>query len=195
MCRVASRPSVRHVDTHARNESHRTDAELLSAHISGDRDAFAELYTRYRPGLSRLAAQRSATPEDAADALQEAMLAVHRGAKAFRHHCAVGSWLYRIVANACVDQHRDRARNSGLRLHDAGSPIIDRTGDLDTALLVRGALLTLPTPQRAAVFAVDVHGLSVAEAAQHLGVPEGTVKSRRARARARLLCTLTPIGD
>ena len=61
--------------------------------------------------------------------------------------------------------------------------------------MVRRALLTLPVDQRAAVIVVDMHGYSVADAARLLGIPEGTVKSRRARARARLARTLGPLRE
>jgi RNA polymerase sigma-70 factor (ECF subfamily) len=59
-----------------------------------------------------------------------------------------------------------------------------------TALVVERALLRLPVEQRAVVVAVDMHGYSVAETARLLGVPEGTVKSRCSRARAKLANTL-----
>ena len=62
----------------------------------------------------------------------------------------------------------------------------DRTAQIDTAIAVQRALMRLPVEQRAAVIAVDMHGYSVADTAQLLGVAEGTVKSRCARARARL---------
>ena len=66
-------------------------------------DAFAELFGRHRDRLARVA-RRTCAPEDAADALQDAMLAAHRCAPTFRHQCAVGSWLHRIVVNACLDR-------------------------------------------------------------------------------------------
>ena len=171
----------------------RRDAELLAAHAAGDGRAFAELYLRHVDRLSRFAALRCATPEDAADALQEAMLAAHRGAALFRHQAAVTSWLYRIVSNACVDRHRSNAtqpRSSGT--DDWEQAAVDGREQIDTAILVHSALLRLPLGQRAAVLAVDLHGHSISEAAHLLGVPEGTVKSRRARARAALSRMLGP---
>lgn len=127
------------------------------------------------------------TDEDAADAVQDAMLSAHRGAGSFRHDAAVSSWLHRIVVNAC----RDRLRRNAVRpttplLDDEGPAVSDRTGQLETAMVVRQALLRLPAEQRAAVFAVDMQGYSVADAAALLHIAEGTVKSRCARARARL---------
>ncbi|CAJ1587679.1 RNA polymerase sigma factor SigM [[Mycobacterium] wendilense] len=170
----------------------RSDAELLTAHVAGDADAFAELFARHRPRLTRLAARRSDTPEDAADALQDAMLDAHRRAGGFRHHAAVGSWLYRIVGNACIDRFRMNAARREQWFDEDAHPVEDHTAQIETALLVRAALMRLPPTQRAAVLAVDMHGYSVGEAARLLGVPEGTVKSRRARARAQLRRTLAP---
>ena len=167
----------------------RSDAELLSAHVAGDRRAFAELFHRHRIQLYRLARRRSHTAEDADDALQEAMLSAHRAARSFRNEAAVGSWLHRIVVNACLD----RMRRNGfptVTLTDDCCPSIDRTVNVETAIVVRQALLRLPAEQRAAVVAVDMQGYSVADAAALLNVAEGTVKSRCARARARLAVLL-----
>jgi RNA polymerase sigma-70 factor (ECF subfamily) len=160
----------------------RSDAELLAAHVAGDRYAFEELFGRHQGRLYRLARRTSRSPEDAADAVQDAMLAAHRTAASFRHDAAVSSWLHRIVVNAC----RDRLRRPPLDALADEWTVGDRTAEVDTALLVRRALMCLPAEQRAAVLAVDMHGYSVADAAALLGVAEGTVKSRRARARARL---------
>ncbi len=67
----------------------------------------------------------------------------------------------------------------------------DRTAQVETAIAVQRALMRLPVEQRAAVVAVDMHGYSVADTARLLGVAEGTVKSRCARARARLAPVLS----
>lgn len=163
----------------------RSDRELLAAHVAGDRYAFEELFGRHHRRLYRLARQKTRSAEDAADALQDAMLAAHRGAAAFRHDAAVGSWLHRIVVNACFDRLRRTATQPTTPLTDERA-VQDRTAEVDTVLLVRRALMRLPAEQRAAVLAVDMHGYSVADAAALLGVAEGTVKSRCARARTRL---------
>ncbi|BBY63975.1 RNA polymerase sigma factor SigM [Mycolicibacterium helvum] len=163
----------------------RSDAELLAAHVGGDRYAFEELFHRHQRRLSRLAHRTTRSPEDAADALQDAMLAAHRGAATFRHDAAVGSWLHRIVVNACLDRLRRTAAQPTIALTD-NEAIGDRTAEVDTVLVVRRALMRLPADQRAAVLAVHMHGYSVADAAALLGVAEGTVKSRCARGRARL---------
>lgn len=167
------------------------DAALLGAHAAGDRRAFDELFRRHRTQLRRVARQNTLTVEDADDAVQDAMLSAHRTAGSFRRDAAVSSWLHRIVVNAC----RDRLRREAIRptvplVAEECAPIPDRSTQLETALLVRHALMCLPIQQRAAVVAVDMHGYSVADAAVLLDIAEGTVKSRCARGRARLAVLL-----
>jgi len=168
----------------------RSDGELLAAHVAGDRYAFEELFHRHHRQLYRLAQISSRTPEDAADALQDAMLSAHRSAPRFRHDASVSSWLYRIVVNACLDRLRRNKSHLTTALEDDAFHIGDPTPRVDTALVVERALMRLPVEQRAAVVAVDMQGFSVAETARLLGVAEGTVKSRCSRARAKLAETL-----
>ncbi|WP_322858261.1 RNA polymerase sigma factor SigM [Mycobacterium europaeum] len=167
------------------DQGERSDAELLAAHVAGDRHAFRELFLRHHRQLHRLARLTTRTAEDAEDALQDAMLSAHRGAGAFRHDAAVGSWLHRIVVNACLDRLRRTKAHPTVPLEDV-FPVPDRTAQVETALVVQRALMRLPVEQRAAVVAVDMQGYSVADTAALLGVAEGTVKSRCARARVRL---------
>lgn len=173
----------------------RTDAQLLAAHAAGDRHAFAELFGRHRRELERLAQLTSRTREDADDAVQDAMLSAHRKAAAFRYDCAVRTWLYRIVLNACLDRLRRSRAQPTIALLDDARPVGDHAGRIDTAIVVQRALLQLPVEQRAAVVAVDMQGFSVAETARMLGVAEGTVKSRCSRARAKLAEALTDGAD
>ncbi|HEU4360413.1 MAG TPA: RNA polymerase sigma factor SigM [Mycobacterium sp.] len=168
----------------------RSDAELLAAHVAGDRYAFEELFFRHRRRLSRLARLTSRCPEDAADALQDAMLSAHRSAGSFRHDAAVGSWLHRIVVNACLDRLRHSGTHRTTELDEYIWPVADRTAQVETAIMVRRALTRLPAGQRAAIIAVDMQGYSIADAARRLGVAAGTVKSRCARGRARLAVLL-----
>ncbi len=164
----------------------RSDAELLAAHVGGDRYAFEELFYRHHRQLYRLARITSHNPEDAADALQDAMLSAHRSAPGFRHDAAVSSWLYRIVVNACLDRLRRSKAHPTTALEDDTCPVGDPASRVDTAIVVERALMRLPVEQRAAVVAVDMQGYSVAETARMLGIAEGTVKSRCSRARAKL---------
>lgn len=174
------------------------DLELLRAHVAGDRDAFAELFHRHRDRLWAVALRTLGDREEAADALQDALLSAHRAAARFRGDSAVTTWMHRIVVNACLDRIRRRQAHPTVPLPD-GNRADDGTGGLepaapvtdhDTVLVVREALAALPLEQRAALVLVDVQGYPVAEAARILGVAEGTVKSRCARGRARLAVLL-----
>jgi RNA polymerase sigma-70 factor, ECF subfamily len=165
------------------------DAALLRAHAAGDPQAFAELVRRHRDRLWAIALRTLADREEAADALQDALLSAYRSAAGFRGESAVTTWLHRIVVNACLDRARRRRSRPTVPL-----PEIDSTPapavDPDTAIVVRAALAQLPLDQRAALVLVDLEGYPVAEAAVMLGVAEGTVKSRCARGRARLAVML-----
>jgi RNA polymerase sigma-70 factor, ECF subfamily len=176
----------------ARDE--RDDAELLHAHVAGDRGAFAELVQRHRDRLWAVALRTVGDREEAADALQDALLSAYRAADRFRGESAVTTWLHRIVVNSCLDRIRRRQSRPTVPL-----PEVDRTPapavDHDTALVVRSALAQLPVDQRAALVLVDLQGYSVADAAAVLGVAEGTVKSRCARGRARLATMLGHFRD
>ncbi|MEU5841064.1 RNA polymerase sigma factor SigM [Rhodococcus sp. NPDC047139] len=176
-----------------------SDVDLLAAHVAGDRHAFSTLLARHRDHLWQVARRTSYSNEDAADALQEALLSAHRKASTFREDAAVRSWLHSIVVNACLDRiRRNRVRLTVPLFEDDSRDV--RTGrdpirDAEIALDIEAALFTLPPEQRAAVVAVDVEGFSVREAARRLGIPEGTVKSRCARARSRLAILLDDLRD
>lgn len=175
-----------------------SDADLLAAHVAGDRRAFAQLFERHRDHLWQVARRTSYSPEDAADALQEALLSAHRTAGSFRHNAAVRSWLHTIVVNACLDRIRRNKARPTVPLFDDGADTRDernRIAECETALDIEAAMFALPPEQRAAVVAVDVEGFSVGEAARRLGVPEGTVKSRCARGRRRLAVLLGDLRD
>lgn len=181
---------MQHEKHQQRGRRELSDAELLAAHVTGDRYAFEELFYRHHRQLRRLACRTSRSSEDAADALQDAMLSAHRGAASFRNDAAVSSWLHRIVINACLDRQRRSTTPLSAALDDHTRPVADRTAQVDTAIVVRHALMRLPSEQRSAVVAVDMHGYSIADTARALGVAEGTVKSRCARGRARLAVLL-----
>ena len=167
-------------------QTDRSDAELLAAHVAGDRYAFEELFYRHHRQLYRLAMITSRNPDDAADALQDALLSAHRKAASFRKDAAVSSWLYRIVVNACLDRLRRNKTRPETELVDNGCPVGDHAQRVDTAIMVEDEMIRLPARPQAAVVAVDMQGYSVAETARMLGVAEGTVKSRCSRARAKL---------
>jgi RNA polymerase sigma-70 factor, ECF subfamily len=174
------------------------DGALLRAHINGDPDAFALLVARHKDRMWAVALRIMRDPEDAADALQDAYIAAFRRAASFRGESQVTSWLHRVVVNACLDRLRsirlretkplpenlDRSRKMGAITKDPVEIKEQRS-------VVAAALGTLNADQRAALVLVDMEGYSVEEAAQILGCAPGTVKSRCARGRARLLPLLS----
>ena len=172
-----------------------SDAELIRKHVAGDPDAFGTLFLRHRDRLWAVAVRTLSDPEEAADALQDAMISAFRRADSFRGDSAVTTWLHRIVINACLDRLRRKAARpvtggTDERTLDSlavGHATADPSSDSDTSMDVRAALRTLPPDQQAALVLVDMLGYPVATTAEILGVSEGTVKSRCARGRARLL--------
>jgi RNA polymerase sigma-70 factor (ECF subfamily) len=177
-----------------------SDSDLLARHVAGDPDAFGVLVRRHRDRLWAVALRTLGDREEAADAVQDALVSAFRAAHTFRGQSAVTTWLHRITVNACLDRARKAAsrRTSSvtdekqfeelLEPHESAEAPAER-GELHRELL--DALSTLPPEQRAALVLVDMQGYPVAEAAAVLNVPVGTVKSRCARGRARLLPLLT----
>lgn len=186
----------------------RNDRELLEAHLAGDAEAFGELFGRHRDRLWAVALRTCGDREEAADALQDAMVNAFRRAASYRGDSAVTTWLHRVVVNACLDRHRRRAIRVADPLpddlderRDRGGLATAETASSDPAELalteerrqaVLAALRGLPPEQRAALVLVDMEGYSVEEAAHILDCPSGTVKSRCSRGRARLAAVLAP---
>jgi RNA polymerase sigma-70 factor (ECF subfamily) len=187
-----------------------SDAELLRAHVAGDRDAFGVLFSRHRDRLWAVALRTMGSPEDAADGLQDGLIAAYRRAGSFRGEAAVTTWLHRVVVNACLDRlraakvRRTEALPDDLEEYGArGSLSSAATPDADPAehalvaerrRTVLAALAALPVDQRAALVLVDMEGYPVAEAARILDCPVGTVKSRCSRGRERLADLLGVTG-
>ena len=186
------------------------DTALLQAHREGDPDAFGVLMTRHRDRLWAVALRTTGNPEDAADALQEAMISAFRRADSFRGDALVTTWLHRIVVTACLDRLRRNKVRAAQPLPDDLEEYAERGAVLATAdpasdpaaqaeltdrhAVVLAALDRLPPEQKAAVVLVDVEGYPVEEVARMLDCPTGTVKSRCARGRARLANLLHESG-
>jgi RNA polymerase sigma-70 factor (ECF subfamily) len=123
------------------------------------------------------------------------MISAFRRADGFRGDSAVTTWLHRIVVNACLDRMRRTAARpvssgadeAALDSLAMGHAIGDPSAASDTTIDVMAALRTLPPGQQAVLVLVDMLGYPVADAAAILGISAGTVKSRCARGRARLL--------
>lgn len=166
-----------------------SDRALMARHVDGDPEAFGELFRRHRDRLWAVAVRTSNDRELAADCVQDGFVNAFRRAGSYRGDSAVSTWLHRIVVNACLDRlrrERDVLRRAGDVAELDVVDLHDRHGQAETGLDVRAALARLPEHQRLALVLVDMHGMPVAEAAEVLGVAEGTVKSRCARGREAL---------
>jgi len=200
------RPSPDHPrhDETGPDDTELDDNELMSAHLAGDPDAFGVIVSRHRDRLWAVAIRTLGDREEAADAVQDALVSAYRRADSYRGDAAVTTWLHRIVVNACLDrvrrakarpseplpEHEDHARILG---RAAGGDAEDAAEQTETRQLVLSALRSLTPEQRSALVLVDMEGYSVDEAAHTLGCPTGTVKSRCARARAKLVPMLAEL--
>ncbi|MBK8446999.1 MAG: RNA polymerase sigma factor SigM [Micropruina sp.] len=181
-----------------------SDAQLLAAHVAGDDRAFGLLMQRHADRLWALALRVMSNREDAADALQDAMISAFRRAGDFRGDAAVTTWLHRIVLNACLDRLRriavraavplpqDAERSADLAAPDDPERDAVRASIADE---VTEALGRIGADQRAALVLVDLEGYSMDEAARILGCAVGTVKSRCSRGRARLAVLLQHLKE
>jgi RNA polymerase sigma-70 factor, ECF subfamily len=171
---------------------HEPDVEIVDRVIGGDRAAFAKIVRRHDDRLRGLAFRMLGGDRDLMDdALQEAYVRAYRSLSRFRRDADLGSWLYRIVFNACVDELR-RARRRAAPFdataagRTASDPVSPAPGP-ERAVVARDstawALAGLPDIHRVTVVLVDGEGFDVRTAAQILQVAPETVRSRLWRAR------------
>lgn len=174
------------------------DKDLLRRHATGgDKEAFGELFRRHRERLWAVALRTLSDPEEAADALQDAMINAYRSAAKFRGDSAVTTWLHRIVVNACLDRVRRKQARPAVPMSDRlpEESTGDLPGDRAAVLAVREALGRLSFEHRAVIVYIDMLGYPVAEVASILQIPPGTVKSRGSRARSQLADLLGEDGN
>lgn len=182
--------------------------DLVNAARLGDDLAFSRLVAHYHAAAHRLAQQILRTEEAAADAVQDALIKVHRALPRFQDG-NFRSWLLRIVTNTCYDHLRRQKRRSALSLDETVEwASLDVPGHLLAAAenpetvalqqerlrLLLQAIDNLPSWHRNVVVLIDVHGYDYNEAADLLGLPLGTVKSRLSRARSALRDILVEVG-
>jgi RNA polymerase sigma-70 factor (ECF subfamily) len=165
------------------------DAAVIEEAQRGDQEAFATVIKHYDHGLRALAYRVLGDADRMDDALQEAYVKAFRSLSTFRGESRLGTWLYRIVYNACLDELERSRRIVHLPLEDAVDPPDPRPDLAETVARRSGlaeALAELAPEERAAVLLVDAQGFDYRSAAEALGVPEGTVASRLNRARGEL---------
>lgn len=183
---------------------------LICAAQRGDREAFNQLVLLYQDLLYSIALRMTGDPDDAADALQNALFSAFRKFNSFRGG-SLRSWLARVTVNACYDKLRRQCRHPLLLLDQvniednesepddwlfdpvAGVEEQIETLELDSA--IQNALRSLVPAYRSMLILVDIEGLSYEEAAVAAHVPVGTVKSRLARARLQMRQSLRPFEE
>ncbi len=180
-----------------------TVEELVRAAAGGDEEAFAQLVGLYEDKVYSLALRMCGSPEDAADAAQEAFLSAWRALPSFRGEAGFSTWLYRLTANASIDLLRRVRRQRGeLRLDDEdlgltaleagpGPQEAAEEGELRQAL--DQALGQLGDSHRQVLVLRELQQLSYEEIARALDL--GTVKSRISRARRALRKILLRSGN
>jgi RNA polymerase sigma-70 factor (ECF subfamily) len=169
------------------------DVALMARSADGDQEAFALLMNRHAEDLRGFCRRFARNPHDAADLHQEALLKAWRHRHAFDGRSTVRTWLYRIVANAAIDEHRRRERRPelpGFLPEQAGSERSPEDVVVDTEAL-RWALARLPEHFRVVVVLADGMGWAYPDIAARCGIAEATVRSRLSRARAQLRSLLS----
>ncbi len=163
------------------------DVDLLRRYLSGDVAAFDELMAAHEDRVFGICLRMLRDRDKALDAVQETFLTVFRKADRYKAEAAFSTWLYRVAVNTCYDQLRRAKRRSADALPEGHDPVDPRGGDAFESAEVRpeieSALQSIAPEFRAAVVLVDLEGLALETAANLLGVPVGTVKSRVFRGR------------
>ncbi len=178
---------------------HLSDGELAEAAKAGGTASFGELVRRHGPRLLGLARQLVG-PDAAEDVVQEAMIDAYRGLPRFRGNAAVGTWLYRITLNRCLQERR---RRQSLVVDAEPLELLARWEDPDYSVdpavvaarrsqteTLHRVLEELPDAYRMALLLHDGQGLSAAELAEVTGIPLGTAKSNIRRSRLALFTVL-----
>ena len=173
----------------------------------GDQEAFERLVRAYEKRVFALTLRMCGNAEDAAEAAQEAFLAVWQGLKFFRGEASFSTWLYRLASNACVDLLRREGRHraaAGPSLNDeeldlaAADPAPTPQEAAERAELrqqIEAGLQQLSLEYRQVLVLREMHQLSYEEIGQTLNLDPGTVKSRISRGRKRLRKILLENGN
>src|SRR5258705_9161998 len=174
------------------------ERELVERCRRGDEGAFQELVDRYKDLVFALIARTVQDRSRAEDLAQDVFLRVHRGLPYFRGEAHLSTWIYRIVANVCVqDRVQDHRGAPALSLDDertrtrATRAASDRQfGDLELRDRLEKAIARLPANYRLLVAAHYLNGMQYEDLAEALALPLGTVKTQLHRAKQQLRRTL-----
>ena len=175
------------------------DRALVIAAQGGDRGAMDRLLRHHYDRIYSVCRRITGNESDAADAAQEALMAIVRGLSRFDGRSSFATWVYRVATNASLDELRRRRRRPVLAIvtdddhphQPEGVDHPDIAGRLGDRLALEAALLDVPEEFRVAVVLRDVADLDYAEIAEVLDIPVGTVKSRIARGRSQLATMLS----
>ena len=153
-------------------------------------EAFETVYKQHAPRIYALATRMAGSPDQGEDLLQEIFLQAHRKLASFKGDAALGTWLYRLAVNHCLDFVRSRQARMGkvtdtLDVETAAQPVARRETPIARIDLER-ALERLPEGCREAFVLHDIEGYDHREVAEMLGIAEGTSKSQVFKARMKL---------
>jgi RNA polymerase sigma-70 factor (ECF subfamily) len=174
-------------------DAHSEDRALAARIAAGDPAAFDDLYRAHAARLYNVAWRLLGNGADAEDALQEVFLQAFKKVSSFKGDATLGTWLYRLATNLCLDRLRSRAGRESKRtesiddLPGSQGPTAVATRDRTlTRLDLERAIAQLPDGARAAFVLHDVEGFDHREVGAILGVSEGTSKSQVHKARMKL---------
>jgi len=167
-----------------RNSQQIEDELLIILCQSGDEASLEKLIRRWAAPLHRHALRHTGSEDGAQETMQEAWLAIVQGLSRLEDPARFRSWAYRVVLNKSIDwvNRRRRDRDAASALHNQ-SQADTKPDASDTVAMVREALRRLPADRRSLLTMHYLDGLSVAELADVLAIPTGTVKSRLHHAR------------
>jgi RNA polymerase sigma-70 factor, ECF subfamily len=190
-------PAATAAPSKAAGDVRAVDLDLADRCRRGDPGAFEELYRAHAGRLYSLLFRMAGSAEEAEDLLQEVFLNAHRKLGNFRGESALGTWLYRMAVNHCLDFLRGRqgkmARATDSLDDDGAMEPTAVTPQIPAAVSrvdLERAIAKLPHGCRMAFVLHDVEGFEHREVAALLGVSEGTSKSQVHKARMKLRALL-----
>jgi RNA polymerase sigma-70 factor (ECF subfamily) len=168
----------------------RTDADLVAKWRAGDVEAFEAVYQQHSARIYSLACRMAGSADDGEDLMQEIFLQAYRKIGGFKGDASIGTWLYRLGLNHCLDFVRSRHAKMGkmtdtLDAEGAIEPAAARETPIARLDLER-AIARLPDGCREAFVLHDIEGFDHKEVAKLLGIAEGTSKSQVFKARSKL---------